>query len=178
MTKRTKKPTKSMLELIPYRNISEEGYIQLSDGSYMDLLQIIPRSIVKINADERGTIIERYAQVFRGYKNDCKLIIMNYPTDTTTARRNIELAIERTNNQQYLHFLETKITELNKITSNIPTCEYYLMLFGVDHADMQRNIDTATTLMNNALSTTQFSIEKKIKILRKLCDANSIITEV
>ena len=47
-TTKKKKPSvrKTILDIVPIRSISEKGYYNMDDGSYMDLLQIQSKDLI------------------------------------------------------------------------------------------------------------------------------------
>ena len=43
---------KSILEIVPIREITENGYFRMDDGKVMELLQIQTKDVINTSADE------------------------------------------------------------------------------------------------------------------------------
>ena len=50
--KNKKSTKKSILEIVPIREITENGYFRMDDGKVMELLQIQTKDVINTSADE------------------------------------------------------------------------------------------------------------------------------
>ena len=66
-TTKKKKPSvrKTILDIVTIRSISEKGYYNMDDGSYMDLLQIQSKDQINSSEDEEEYDCQKIAKLYR-----------------------------------------------------------------------------------------------------------------
>ena len=92
---------KSILEIVPIREITENGYFRMDDGKVMELLQIQTKDVINTSADEIEYDCIKYAKFYRLYSDDLKIISLNYPCDYGQQKRFLEYKISTTKNSIY-----------------------------------------------------------------------------
>ena len=78
-TTKKKKPSvrKTILDIVPIRSISEKGYYNMDDGSYMDLLQIQSKDLINSSEDEVEYDCLKFAKLYRLHVLIFRVIIPN-----------------------------------------------------------------------------------------------------
>ena len=69
---------KSILEIVPIREITENGYFRMDDGKVMELLQIQTKDVINTSEDEIEYDCIKYAKFYRLYSDDLKIISLYY----------------------------------------------------------------------------------------------------
>lgn len=67
--KNKKSTKKSILEIVPIREITENGYFRMDDGKVMELLQIQTKDVINTSADEIEYDCIKYAKFYRLYSD-------------------------------------------------------------------------------------------------------------
>lgn len=169
---------KTNLEVLPVRFFDEKtGSFLLEDGSYMDLLNMIPSDRENLQGDELQYNMIVSTRFYRLYGPDVKFISMNFPINTSVQRVKLQKKLQKTADAVRRVWILREIEELEKLESHIMRREFYLMYFGREKDEFLKN-------KNRILKTIGFgrnklvedmSKEKKIQILRKICNMNALI---
>ena len=101
-----------LLNIKKYDEINE--CFVMNDGTFLDIIKI--RSHDLLNSDEDKVLYECYTILkwLKTYPFESEIIGMNFPVDTTEQQIYFEHVMERTENPQYLHYLEQKLIELRE----------------------------------------------------------------
>ena len=179
--KKEKKETvdiKTTLEILPIRSYDESiDCFKLKDGSYLDIMDILPSDRNNLQGDELRFQIMKTIRFYRLYAPDSKLISMNFPVNTSVQRDFLEKKLKRAADPVRKLWLEREIRELELVDQNVMRREYYLMIFGDKKENMIKNKTQIRSLIGHGRNriTKEMSKEKKIQIVRKLCNMNSLI---
>lgn len=171
-----KKIPSNVLEEMQVLDITEEiqgdTFIKTKTG-YLNLYQIQGINIVTLNEVEQLRIINDFSDFITAYKDDYKIIIMNFPVSTAVQQQHLLEKIKKCNNELFKDQLERKLEELKILEKNKTNTEYYLEIF----YDENSNLETERTSLEQCLKRNfrlmELDIEKKLKILYKLHNLNS-----
>src|SRR5699024_698159 len=76
--RKNKKIKKSTLDYIDYLYFDDRGFLKHKNG-YMEILEIIPRDLMNLNEENTLGLIQTNAKFYISYKQDIKIISMNFP---------------------------------------------------------------------------------------------------
>ena len=101
----------------------------MNDGSFLDIIKIRGHDL--LNSDEDKILYECFTLLkwIKTYPHEYEIIGMNFPVDTTEQQIYFEHIISRTENPQYLYYLNQKLTELKTIDRRMIEKQFYLFLF-------------------------------------------------
>ena len=169
---------KTMRDILPIRSYDEQiGSFILEDKSLLDLLQVMPADRDNLQGDELKYNIILSTRFYRLYAPDGKLISMNFPINTSLQRRHLQRRLKRTPDIVRKEWIEREIDELLTLDQNVMRREYYLMYFGKDADDFLKNKSRILKSMGYGRNklVEEISKEKKIQIIRKICNMNTLI---
>lgn len=170
MMKIKKSMTKSILDIVSIREVTEKGYFRMDDGKIMELLQIQTKDVINTSSDEIEYDCIKYAKFYRLYSDDLKIISLNYPCDYGQQKRFLEYKISTTKNSIYKKLLQKRMDELIWLEKNNTAREFYFMLFAETEKKMDDNILTFTAHLGTGKGgmIQKMSIEKKLNIVFRL----------
>ena len=169
---------KSALDILPIRFYDEAiGAFVYEDGTHMDLYNIVPSDRSNLQGDELQFNIYNSTRFYRLYSPDGKFISMNFPVNTSFQREYLENKKKLATDEVRKLWLEREIKELELLDQNVMRREYYLMFWGNDKEDFVKNKDNIEKWIGNGRSrlVEEIDKEKKIQIVRKICNMNSLI---
>lgn len=176
--KEKKEIIKTNLEILAIRRYDEEleAFI-MADGSFLDLLEIVARDRQNLQDDAVRFDIMTLTKFERLYANDHKDIGLNFPINTSLQRNNLEKKLKKTNDPVRRKWLLREIDELLTLDSNIDRKEFYRMIFGSNSEEFLKNRTNILAWLGRGRSKIikEIDKEKKIQIMRKLCNMNSLI---
>lgn len=169
---------KTNLEILAIRRYDEEleAFI-MEDGSFLDLLEIVARDRQNLQDDAVRFDIMTLTKFERLYANDHKDIGLNFPINTSLQRNNLEKKLKKTSDPVRRKWLLREIDELLTLDSNIDRKEFYRMIFGSNREEFLKNRTNILAWLGRGRSKIikEIDKEKKIQIMRKLCNMNSLI---
>ena len=176
--KEKKEIIKTNLEILAIRRYDEEleAFI-MEDGSFLDLLEIVARDRQNLQDDAVRFDIMTLTKFERLYANDHKDIGLNFPINTSLQRNNLEKKLKKTSDPVRRKWLLREIDELLTLDSNIDRKEFYRMIFGSNSEEFLKNRTNILAWLGRGRSKIikEIDKEKKIQIMRKLCNMNSFI---
>lgn len=176
--KEKKEIIKTNLEILAIRRYDEEleAFI-MEDGSFLDLLEIVARDRQNLQDDAVRFDIMTLTKFERLYANDHKDIGLNFPINTSFQRNNLEKKLKKTSDPVRRKWLLREIDELLTLDSNIDRKEFYRMIFGSNREEFLKNRTNILAWLGRGRSKIikEIDKEKKIQIMRKLCNMNSLI---
>ena len=104
------------------------------------------------------------------YAADCKIIVINFPTDTKRQQQYFQHKINTTDNPLFKEILQTKYEELVDVNLYYTDREYYLMIFCPTYEKFFEARNTITVTLKNVGLISEIDTEKKIRIMTKLCN--------
>lgn len=169
---------KTNLEILAIRRYDEEleAFI-MEDGSFLDLLEIVARDRQNLQDDAVRFDIMTLTKFERLYANDHKDIGLNFPINTSLQRNNLEKKLKKTSDPVRRKWLLREIDELLTLDSNIDRKEFYRMIFGSNREEFLKNRTNVLAWLGRGRSKIikEIDKEKKIQIMKKLCNMNSLI---
>lgn len=176
--KEKKEIIKTNLEILAIRRYDEEleAFI-MEDGSFLDLLEIVARDRQNLQDDAVRFDIMTLTKFERLYANDHKDIGLNFPINTSLQRNNLEKKLKKTSDPIRRKWLLREIDELLTLDSNIDRKEFYRMIFGSNREEFLKNRTNILAWLGRGRSKIikEIDKEKKIQIMKKLCNMNSLI---
>lgn len=176
--KEKKEIIKTNLEILTIRRYDEEleAFI-MEDGSFLDLLEIVARDRQNLQDDAVRFDIMTLTKFERLYANDHKDIGLNFPINTSLQRNNLEKKLKKTSDPVRRKWLLREIDELLTLDSNIDRKEFYRMIFGSNSEEFLKNRTNILAWLGRGRNKIikEIDKEKKIQIMRKLCNMNSLI---
>lgn len=176
--KEKKEIIKTNLEILAIRRYDEEleAFI-MEDGSFLDLLEIVARDRQNLQDDAVRFDIMTLTKFERLYANDHKDIGLNFPINTSLQRNNLEKKLKKTSDPVRRKWLLREIDELLTLDSNIDRKEFYRMIFGSNREEFLKNRTNILAWLGRGRSKIikEIDKEKKIQIMKKLCNMNSLI---
>ena len=102
---------KSTTELLPFVGI-DKGLFLMRDNSYMDIFKLVTKDLISASESEIELDMLQFEKFYKMYAVDCKMIGINFPTDTKRQQQYYQRKIDSTNNPLFRRFLQTKYEEL------------------------------------------------------------------
>ena len=154
-------------ELLPIIGM-DKGLFCMSDGSYMDIFRIVTKDLISAAESEIELDMLQWEKFYKMYAADCKIIGINFPTDTKRQQQYFQHKINTADNPLFKEILQTKYEEL--VDVNLTDREYYLMIFCPSYEKYLEARNIITVTLKNVGLISDISVEKKIMILTKLCN--------
>ncbi|MGL4483770.1 MAG: hypothetical protein ACRCUS_02375 [Anaerovoracaceae bacterium] len=154
-----------------------QNLIQTRTGKYLDILKIVCRDIYSASEEELEYDNLCFDKLYKTFPGDLKEVAVNFLTDTSASQEYILDKIKKTKNPIFLAQLKQKKRELEEIAKTKTNREYYLFFYSKNIEEYRDNL----IVINKALARGYYpliqsiSIEKKVEILKKLNNINSLV---
>ena len=168
LKKENSKIIKTTLDILPIVDY-EDDFIKMKDG-YMNIYQIATKDIYSLNSDEAFFNICSFTKVLRMYEEDMKIVSMVFPVNTSEQQQYLERVIQRTTNKIYLKFLHKKLKQIKFVEEYRTNKEFYVFIYGKDKDSMKFNENNLIKCSSNGFLVSSLSLDKKKKILYKMCN--------
>lgn len=144
----------------------------MNDGTFLDIIKIRGHDL--LNSDEDKILYECFTLLkwIKTYPYEYEIIGMNFPVDTTEQQLYFEHVIERTENPQYLHYLNQKLIELKTIDQRMTEKQFYLLLFYEAEPELRLQRDKTLLQLGKASLTETIPRFHKELVLYKLNNKN------
>lgn len=144
----------------------------MNDGTFLDIIKIRGHDL--LNSDEDKILYECFTLLkwIKTYPHEYEIIGMNFPVDTTEQQLYFEHVIERTENPQYLHYLNQKLIELKTIDQRMTEKQFYLLLFYETESELRLQRDKTLLQLGKASLTETIPRFHKELVLYKLNNKN------
>ena len=169
---------KSMLEILPIRSYDEQiGAFLLEDKSFLDVLDVVSSDRDNLQGDELQYKVILSMRFCRMYGPDGKYTSMNFPINTSVQRGHLQHKKRKAADVVRQKWLQRETDELITLDQNVVRKEYYLMYFGKDKDDFLKNKTRILKSLGYGRNRMMEDIskEKKIQIIRKICNMNTLI---
>lgn len=175
--KKKEQALRTVKDVIPVRMYDDKlATFKNKDGSYIDVLKVIPRDIDNLSDDEMGLEIINFIKILKLLAMDIKFVSMNFPLNTRKQRDRLELFKDVINDEVRDKWIDIQRDELFRADKGILTREFYLFIFAKNEKEFiknKENIDKYTKVGHLKLTDNISKIEK-FNILRKLLNANTL----
>ena len=173
--KKEKQPSigKNNLDILPIRYYDEdaESFV-LKDGTYFDIYEKVADDVDNMMEDEVQMLMIRFAKFLKLYKDDLKIVSMNFPTNLLSQQKRLEKKLHETRDPVRRRWLERSISELQRAEKGTRKREYYFILMSKDAEEHYDQVQQLSVLGNGIR---KMSLDKKLQIVYKLCNPNSLI---
>ena len=166
--------SKNATALLPFVGI-DKGLFLMRDNSYMDIFRLVTKDLISASESEIELDMLQFEKFYKMYAVDCKMIGINFPTDTKRQQQYYQRKIDSTDNPLFRRFLQTKYEELVDVNLYCTDREYYLMIFSESYEKYLEAKSIIAVTLKNADLAEEISIDKKISILAKLCKKSALI---
>lgn len=178
--KKKKKPEviKTCLDVIPIRSYDRRlEAFALVDGSYMDILRIIPRDLNNIAEDELQMEIYNLTKIYKTVGCDLKFISMMFPLNLSRQKEVLLHHKHRAQDETRKLWLDRQLRELELAEKNVNTLHFYLFFFGANENEFIRNKELVQKYAAAGVQrlTEEISFPQKIQILQKIANMNTEI---
>ncbi len=178
MAKKAKEETiyvpKSTAEILPFLGIDKDIFL-MRDKSYMDIFQIVTKDLISLSETETEFDMLQFEKFYKMYAHDCKIVGINFPTDTKRQQQYYQHKINTADNPIYKEILQTKYEELIDVNLYCTDREYYLIIFCKTYERYLEAANIMTVTLKNVGLISEISVDKKINIITKLCNKSSSI---
>ena len=164
---------KTNAEIFPFRFYDEQmSCFVLANGTYLDIVEKTPEDVGNMLPDEIEYKMILFAKFLKLYKDDIKLVFMNFPTNTTGQQNHLKRRLEKTSDPVRRKWLERKISELKRADKGTHLKESYFFIFSKTIEAHQKHMRELSVMEGGLVA---MSFQKKCQILFKLANSNSII---
>lgn len=163
---------KGVQDKIEILDVTDDEFFKTKSG-YLNIYQIKGKDVDGLSEFEEENIIKNFMRFLRIYIYDLKIIMMNFPINTTEQQEYILRKIKKSDKELYKKFLYEKLDELVDLEKNKTNIEYYIMIF-IDKEES--SLDKVRTLMrsrNKDCNLLPLTLEKKLRIVYKLNNLNT-----
>lgn len=161
------KITRTLLDVFPIRDYQD--YFLTEDNQIIDIFQIRGKSYYNASDTEIEIMVDRLAYFYRLYKNDVKIIGMNYPTNTRNQQAFLTYKLQQPELQKYEAILNEKIATLQYLENSTTDREAFIMIFARDEKHYRVLCDL---LDRSGLHVELIPREKKENIIFQLNNMN------
>lgn len=114
---------------------------------------------------------------YKTYAPDIKIVSLNFPLNTNLQKKILSKRLEKSIDEVRRKWLRREIEELEILEKNITRREYYLFIFADNKDEFIKNKTDVTKSIGIGKSKLIDEIDKrkKVQILRKLCNMNTLI---
>jgi len=166
-----KKIKKSTLDYIDFQKINDDKFIKHKDGSFIEILEIIPLNLENLKPEFKQSLINKNSKFYSSYSKDIKIIYINYPNEFYKQKQFIINKIEKEEDKFRKYMLKLKLEEFEILENYKYKKSFFLMVFGNSERDLIENIKRIEDTFPLALKHT--NKETKEKIYFKLNNLNS-----
>lgn len=163
---------KSVKDKMEILDVTDDDFMKTKNG-FLNIYQIKGKDVDGGSDLEQETIIKNFMRFLRIYVYDLKLIMMNFPINTSEQQEFILNKIKNTENELYKKFLYEKLEELVELEKEKTNIEYYIMNFIDKNEISSEKVRTLMRSRNRDCNLMPMTLEKKLRILYKLNNLNT-----
>lgn len=157
-----KKIQKSTLDYIDFQTIKDDKFIKHKDGSFIEILEIMPLNLNNINPGFKQSLIDKNSNFYLSYSNDIKLIYINYPNDFSKQKQFLINKIEKEEDKFKRYMLKLKLEEFEILENFKYKKSFFLLVFGNSEINLIENIKRIKDTFPLALKHTNKKTKEKI----------------
>ncbi|MBS6502190.1 MAG: hypothetical protein KH415_11270 [Clostridium sp.] len=170
-----KQVLKSTKDELDFLDIDNDDSIAMKNR-YIDIFQIDTKDIYSLSDEEVKMHIYNFIGFLRNYNYDFKIISMKFPVNTVKQQEHIRRKIKACNNSIYIRSLEEELKRLIEFENNEFDKEFYIMIFATEKDDKKEVLRCLFRSQNIAIRLIRMDLEKKLKILFKINNTNTKLT--
>lgn len=165
-----------LIEIKDYLNLGDgSGCFQLRDNTLMDIHKISCKDLFNGDYDTVRMFNLELSLFLMTYAADIKLICMNFPRNTVSQVNYFKHKKNSTRNTVYQEFLDDEIFRQEYIANSYNEQEFYLMHYAKNTEEYRKNLASINEKLGNYGFAEPLSKEKKLKILFKMNNKNTIV---
>lgn len=151
----------TILEIIPYKQLTKEGYILLDDNTYAEVYQFVTHALNTINADEKAQLMGQLANFYRINIEDLKIISFKYPSDSEEQQAYWLAKYEKATNPLQRAYIADNIKRLQISAKTHKEMDHYLFVYADTKKGMAVLKDNIRQTSGGLLRKTALSNKKK-----------------
>lgn len=163
----------TVLEVIPYKQLTDEGYLMLEDNTYAEIYQFNTYALSTINEDEISALMIKLANYFRINIEDLKIIAFKYPSDTEQQQQFWLYKYEKATNYLQKNYAAENIRRLQASAKTHKEMDYYLFVYADTKKSMAVLKENVRQTNNGLLKKKALSPRKKENVLFQLNNMNT-----
>lgn len=161
--------SKTTVDLLPFVGI-EKNIFYMRDNTYMDIFKFTTKDLISASASELDFDMIQFERFYKMYSPDCKIVGINFPTDTKKQQQYYLHKINDTDNPLFKEILQTKYEELVDVNTYCTDREYYLMIFCTTYEKYLEAKNIILVTLGNTNLISEISLERKIDVVTKMCN--------
>lgn len=174
----------SVVQIMPYKRITNEGFIEHKDDHYQAYLRVKTFDLQTMNDSELNLIIQVFQTLLKVYNEPLKFISLTYPTETKVQqyfqKKKIfqysqRLQKQEKNNKARKGLLNKRnraMDELQRMKwaeSTLKDLTYFLVVYGKTPEEVEENIKTIQRLGRRRLEFEHIQSKKELeRIIKRL----------
>lgn len=163
----------SFASIAPIVDISNNEYLEMASGEYLEILQITSKDIYSLNEGDRYNDIDNLGNFFIGYSEDLKIVPLNMPMQLEEQKRHLLKKSKQTTNPLHKKLLEKRISEMIFLEKHRTNREYFLFVYNKDEMKLKQKVNQIKNVLARSNPVTFLSAEKKISILFQMANPNT-----
>lgn len=171
--KEQKKVINSIAEIYPVVDFADYDFFEMRNGEYMEIVQVTSKDIYSLNEENKDNDIFSLAYLFQAYIHDIKIVPLHTPVVLEKQKDQITKNIRNCKKEEYIPFLEKKLSELEFIEENRTNKEYFFFIYGDTPQSLLERRSHMKNLLVDSNTMIQLDIEKKINVLFQLSNLNT-----
>lgn len=165
------------IEILPLYDYDDELEAFHTSRGYMDIMNVEPRDRENQHDDEISYNMITMTRFYRLYSPDVKFVTMNFPISTEKQQGYFQMKIKQIADVVRQKWLRREVSELVMLEENVKRREFYMMVFAESKEEMIKNRSDILAIIGTGRTPliSEMSGDKKIEIVRKLCNLNTLI---
>lgn len=163
----------NILHVIPYKQITKEGYLLLEDNTYAEIYQFETHALNTINADEKAQLMTQLASFYRINIEDIKVISFKYPSDSEAQQLYWLHKYETTTNPLQRAYQQDNIRRLQISAKTHKEMDHYVFVYADSKKGMSVVKDNIRQTSGGLLRRNPLSQKKKTNVLFQLNNMNT-----
>ncbi len=163
----------TVLSVMPYKQITQEGYLMLDDNTYLEMYQFETHALSTINEDENSGLMIKLANFYRINIEDLKIISFKYPSDTEEQQNYWLHKYENTSNPLQKQYCHEQIRRLQLSAKSHKEMDHYCFVYAETKRSMDVMKENIRQTNNGLLKRKSLSAKKKENVLFQLNNMNT-----
>lgn len=163
----------SIAKIYPIVDFADYDFFEMKNGEYMEIIQITSKDIYSLNETDKDNDIFSLAHLLQAYIHDIKIVPLHTPVVLEKQKNQVIKNIRNCKVNEYIPFLEKKLSELVFIEENRTNKEFFFFIY----ADTTQNLLERKKHMRNLLSESNpmldLDLDKKLNVLFQLSNLNT-----
>jgi len=178
----------SMLEIIPYKNITAEGYLIDRQNHYQCILKVETKDLLSLNSSDLKRLISQFTDLNRIYLENYKIISLTYSSETVEQRNfwkekikqhrkelenNPISALEKKQLQVKLSLAKDNFRRVKWVEESLEELSFFIIVYGDTQKEVETKAKEMTRLGGSILKLNRLLSSEVEVIVEKLLNMNS-----